>query len=243
MPGSPEHRYTIARNKKSMLTGSTGRNFTKGECATARISLIKNKPLSYIIHRHSRIKFVNLWNPFNVITASMDPKKSIEVLEGQIRKLEEKEFDLNAWKNFTVLLLERIFGRQSKKIEAIQKIKYDMGSWVLRDETGYTNSMEACKKLGREVLEEAIVELETFGLPEESPNTIPFDTILTALKDELTGTQFREIKKAVSDKGAIEDRKKILNTKLQGYGSDAAWAIVANILSDEEIASRLKDLD
>ena len=75
----------------------------------------------------------------------MNPKKSVEVLEGQIQKLEAKDFDLNAWKNFTILLLERIFGRQTKKIEAIQKIKYDQGSWVLRDETGYTNSMEACK--------------------------------------------------------------------------------------------------
>ena len=82
----------------------------------------------------------------------MNPKKSIEVLETQIEKLDAKEFDLNAWKNFTILLLERIFGRESKKIEAIDKIKYDQSSWVLRDETGYTNSMEACRKLGREYL-------------------------------------------------------------------------------------------
>ena len=171
----------------------------------------------------------------------MNPKKSIQVLEGQIEKLEAKDFDLNAWKNFTTLLLERIFGRQSKKIEAIQKIKYDQGSWVLRDETGYTNSIEACKKLGREVLEEAIVELDTFGLPQESPDNIPFDTLLTALKDELTGSQFREIVKAISEKGAIEDRKKVIIAKLQGYGSDAAWAIVANLLTDDQVSERLKE--
>ena len=169
----------------------------------------------------------------------MNPEKSIEVLEEQIRKLDAKEFDLNAWKNFTTLLLERIFGRQSKKIEAIQKIKYDQGSW-LRDETGYTNSIIACKKLGREVLDEAIVELRAFGLPEESPDTIPFRVILDALEDELTGSQFRDIRKAVTEKGAIEDRKKVLMTKLQGYGSDTALAIVANILSDGQVAGRLK---
>ncbi len=171
----------------------------------------------------------------------MNPKKSMEVLEGQIQKLDAKDFDLNAWKNFTILLLERIFGGQNLKIEAIEKIKYDQGSWVLRDETGYTNSIEACKKLGREVLEESIIELQTFGLPEESPDTIPFETILNAMKDELTGSQFREIKNAVVEKGAIKDRKKILITKLQGFGSDAAWAIVANILSDEHVAGRLKE--
>lgn len=171
----------------------------------------------------------------------MNPKKSIQVLEGQIQKLEDKDFDLNAWKNFTILLLERIFGRQSKKIEAIQKIKYDQGSWVLRDETGYANSIEACKKLGREVLEESIIELDTFGLPQEAADTIPFETILNALKEELTGSQLREIKKAASEKGIIEDRKKILITKLQDFGSDAAWAIVANILSDEQVVEKLKE--
>jgi hypothetical protein len=171
----------------------------------------------------------------------MNPKKSIEVLEEQIKKLEAKDFDLIAWKNFTVLLLERIFGRQTKKIEAIQKITYDKGSWVLRDETGYTNSIKACKKLGREILEEAIVELQTFGLPEEDPDTIPFRTILDALENELTGSQFREIRKAVAEKGAIGDRKKVLLTKLQVYGSETAWAIVANILSDEKVAEKLRD--
>ncbi len=171
----------------------------------------------------------------------MNPKNAVKVLKDQIEKLEAKDFDLNAWKNFTILLLERIFGKNTKKIEAIQKIKYDQGSWVLRDETGYTNSIEACKKLGREVLEESIIELQTFGLPEESPDTIPFETILNAMKDELTGSQFREIKNAVVEKGAIKDRKKILITKLQGFGSDAAWAIVANILSDKNVAERLKE--
>ena len=171
----------------------------------------------------------------------MNPEKAIGVLEGQIQKLEAKDFDLNAWKNFTTLLLEGIFGKTTKKIDAIEKIKYDQGSWVLRDQTGYTNSMEACKKLGREILEEAIIELETFGPPEESSDAMPFGIILTALKDELTGSQFREIIKAVSEKGAIEDRKKILITKLQVFGSDAAWAIVANILSDELVAGKLKE--
>ena len=171
----------------------------------------------------------------------MNPKKAIEILEGQIQKLEAKDFDLNAWKNFTTLLLERIFGRTTRKIDAIEKIKYDQGSWVLRDETGYTNSMEACKKLGREILEEAIIELEAFGPPEQSSDAVPFKIILTALKDELTGSQFREIIKAISQKGAVEDRKKILVSKLQGYGSDAALAIVANVISNELVAEKLKE--
>lgn len=171
----------------------------------------------------------------------MNPKNAIEVLQSQIEKLDVKEFDLNAWKNFTTLLLERIFGKNTKKIDAVNKIKYDQGSWVLRDETGYTNSIEACKKLGREILEEAILELETFGAPEEALDSIPFSVIENAIRDELTGSQFREIQKTLSEKGAIKDRKKILLTKLESYGTDTAWAIVANILSDDRVSEHLGD--
>jgi hypothetical protein len=169
----------------------------------------------------------------------MNPQNAIKVLQDQIDKLGAKDFDLNAWKNFTILLMERIFGHKTQKVEAIQKIKYDQGSWVLRDETGYTNSMEACKKLGREILEEAIVELEAFGAPEETGNTIPFEIILDALQDELTGSQFREIKKALEEERQIEDLQKILVTKLKGFGSESVYAIVANILSNEEVIKNL----
>lgn len=169
----------------------------------------------------------------------MDPKKAIEVLQSQIEKLDAREFDLNAWKNFSILLLERIFGKNTQKITAIDKIRYDQGSWVLRDETGYTNSMEACKKLAREILTESIMELETFGPPEVAPDTIPFEIIVNALKNELTGSQFQEICKTLSDKGAIKDRKKIILSKLESYGSSAALAIVADILSDQQVSERL----
>jgi ubiquitin len=169
----------------------------------------------------------------------MEINKAIEVLQSQIQKLNAKDFDLIAWKNFTVLLLERIFGGETKKIESIQNIKYDKGSWVLRDETGYANSIEACKKLGREVLEEAILELETFGIPETSTDQIDIQAVINALEDELTGTQFREIKKALQEEKEVEDKKKILITKLKSYGPDTVFAIVANILSNPQVSNKL----
>jgi len=171
----------------------------------------------------------------------MDINKTVQVLQDQIAKLNAKDFDLNAWKNFTILLLERIFGPGNKKIESIQKIKYDQGSWVLRDETGYTNSMEACKNLGREVLEEAIIELETFGVPEKTGNEVDIQIIIDALEDELTGTQFREIRKALEEKRQIEDKKKILVTKLKSYGADTAFSIVANILTNSQVSDKLTE--
>ena len=173
----------------------------------------------------------------------MDTKKAIAVLNDQIKKLDEKGFDLNAWKNYTIILLDRIFGKGNQKVEAIQKIKYDQGSWVLRDETGYTNSIEACKKMGLEVLEAAITELDAFGLPDYSASTLDINILMNALHDELTGSQFREIKKALSEEGQIEDKKKILITKLKSYGADTAFAIVANILSNDEVSDQIRHLN
>jgi hypothetical protein len=109
----------------------------------------------------------------------------------------------------------------------------------LRDETGYANSMEVCKKLGREILEEAILELETFGVPEISTDQVDIQVIMAALEDELTGTQIREIKKALTEEKKIEDKKKILITKLKSYGPDTVYAIVANILTNQQVSEKL----
>jgi hypothetical protein len=169
----------------------------------------------------------------------MEINKAVEVLQSQIQKLNAKDFDLTVWKNFTVLLLERIFGSETKKIESIQNIKYDKGSWVLRDETGYANSIEVCRKLGREILEESILELETFGLPEISADQVDIQVIMSALEDELTGTQIREIKKALTEDKQTENKKKILITKLKSYGPDTVYAIVANILTNQQVSTKL----
>ena len=63
--------------------------------------------------------------------------------------------------------------------------------------------------------------------------------ILSALEDELTGTQFREIKKALMEDKKTEDKKKILITKLKSYGSETVYAIVANILTNQQVATKL----
>ena len=62
---------------------------------------------------------------------------------------------------------------------------------------------------------------------------------MKALEDELTGTQFREIKKTLLEEKQIEDKKKVLITKLKSYGTDTVFAIVANILSNQQVSDKL----
>ena len=87
----------------------------------------------------------------------------IKLLKQQIEKLEAKDFDLSAWKKFTIVFLARIFGDDSPKIKQIEKIESDYSSWSLRDTSGSSSNVNKSKKLAREILEAAIAEIEIFG--------------------------------------------------------------------------------
>ena len=42
--------------------------------------------------------------------------KEVELLKAQIDKLQAKDFDLEAWKKYTIIMLARIFGENTQKI-------------------------------------------------------------------------------------------------------------------------------
>lgn len=168
-------------------------------------------------------------------------KKEIELLQKQIEKLNVKDFDLEAWKKYTIIILGRIFGDNSQKIRQIESIEYDYSSWSLRDTTGSSSYLETCKKLGREILEASIEELKTFGLPDTSTGTDTyFEAITTSLQDELKGSQYRELRSIIIDLNDREEiREKILE-RLKSYGSEVSTEILASILSDSNIIKKFK---
>ncbi|MEQ8531325.1 MAG: hypothetical protein RIB86_05720, partial [Imperialibacter sp.] len=97
----------------------------------------------------------------------MDKKKLIAVFKKLEDKLNEKEFDLEAWKASAVSLFSRTFGATDPKIKQIHDLKIDYSSWALRDAPSTYHPLDSCKKLGREVVLSAIDEIELFGLPEQ----------------------------------------------------------------------------
>jgi len=170
------------------------------------------------------------------------PKKEIELLNNQIDKLEVKDFDLEAWKKYTIIMLARIFGDNSQKIRQIESIEYDYSSWSLRDTSGSSSYLETCKKLGREILEASIEELKAFGVPDSSAEgaDIYFTAITNALQDELKGSQYRELKTILIDLDDPEEiREKILE-RLKSYGSEVSTEVLASILADHNIIKKFK---
>lgn len=119
-------------------------------------------------------------------------EKEIALLKEQIARLDEKKFDLEAWKNRTEIFLERIFGKESPKLKMIQNLHYDYSSWSLRDTYagGSAKDKDPVRIQAKEILEALITELENLGLPQEKKEQ---QKIKELLEDELTGKQVKEI--------------------------------------------------
>lgn len=165
----------------------------------------------------------------------------IKLLEEQINKLELKNFDLEAWKQYTIVLLARIFGNNNQKIHQIEKIEYDYSSWSLRDTSGSTEYLETCKKLGKEILQASIDELNTFGLHESAgsgQDLIPVDVLLTALEDDLKVSQFRKLKSIINTQKSVDKKKMELKDLLKNLQKDDLLNIVLNILSHTKLKGK-----
>lgn len=161
-------------------------------------------------------------------------KKEIALLKKQIEKLDNKDFDLEAWKKYTIILLARIFGDKTEKIRQIENIEYDFSSWALRDTTGASSYMETCKKLGQRILEASIDELEHFGLPKTSDEENAFYTlIIDSLEDELKGIQVKEIKAILLSIDKKESMKEDIEERLLSYGPKVAANVMTTILTDQ----------
>ncbi len=172
----------------------------------------------------------------------MTNKKEIKLLQKQIEKLNEADFDLEAWKSGAVIILERLFGVDNQKVKQVEKIKYDQSSWALREAKGSKNMMETCKKMGREILHIAIDELELFGLPEDvaEAQAEPFKAVIVkALENELKISQYREVMRIIdSDKKVQEQQKELIDT-LNSYGHDLTEQILAAILLADQTKKHL----
>lgn len=119
-------------------------------------------------------------------------EKEITLLKEQIEQLNAKKFDLDAWKNHTIIFIERIFGKDSSKIKMIKDLSYDYSSWSLRDTAaaGKSKDKDPIRMQAEEILIATISELEALGLPQGKNDN---ERIWEILKDELTGKQIKEI--------------------------------------------------
>ena len=154
-------------------------------------------------------------------------QKEIELLQLQINKIEDKGFDLESWKIYTIGLLDRIFGHQSHKIDQIKELKYDYSSWSLRDTSG---SQDSIKKRAKVIIESAINELNQFGLPDMKKKEEPTNLIAEILKDELKGSEYKRITSIINENENDEIKSKHLTELLDDMDAKTKDQIILNLM-------------
>jgi hypothetical protein len=170
-------------------------------------------------------------------------EKAIEILKVALSKAQKEEFNLEAWKSYTVSIFERIFGSHSKKIEEVEKIK--IGSYLYDHPLNHRPQAIA-------ILEAAILEIETLGVPIkgsygnpgiliniQQTQELTFNLLKDAVKDELNGKQLREIQEIADSGLSPEDKKRTMLEKIKAFGSDIGSNILANILANPTLYQAL----
>ena len=153
----------------------------------------------------------------------------IALLQNQIERLREKKFDLEAWKNHTIIFLERIFGKDSSKLKMIRDLDYNYSSWNLRDTAaaGKASDKDPVLLQAEEILNATIAELKALGLPQAKKDK---DKIWELLNDELTGKQIRELDSLVKSEDA--DKSEKITNILDELDKEKLATIILKLLTD-----------
>ncbi len=161
-------------------------------------------------------------------------EKELQLLHSRLRKLDERGFDLNSWKQGTIAVIDSILGPDNLKRKLIEDIDFQNNSWSLRDSTG---DVDTVKKTCADVLETIIIEIETFGLAE---SVIPDKTkpvidnvklVDDAISKELSQSQLDELLNLLKDREISHSQ---IVDKLKRFGYEVAPKILANIILNDQ---------
>ncbi|WP_461490535.1 hypothetical protein [Pontibacter sp. HJ8] len=156
---------------------------------------------------------------------------------------------LEGWKSTAENIVAMIYGNNSASVEHIKKLEFRPSY------NGGSNALIR-KHQAKIIIEGFIYQLIEFGLPErenKKPDSerihisltqnqhqeanINIDIILSAIKDELTGKQQKEVQEIIDLEAPVEEKKSRIIDKLKSFGSDVASNIVASILTNPQIFS------
>lgn len=162
-------------------------------------------------------------------------KEAIKLLQQQQDKITDKDFDLESWKKYTIIILSRIFGSENNKINQIEKLEYEYSSWSLRDASGNESYEDGTKKLATEIIQASIDEINAFGIPELDENITNKDLeiILNIILDELKGSQVKKLKNILRSSENLEEKKRLVFEIINDLGDNTAYDIISKIITNK----------
>lgn len=166
-------------------------------------------------------------------------KEAIKLLKQQQDKITDKDFDLESWKKYTIIILSRIFGSENNKINQIEKLEYEYSSWSLRDASGNESYEDGTKKLATEIIQASIDEINAFGIPEFDENITNKDLeiILNIILDELKGSQVKKLKSILRSSENLEEKKRLVFEIISGLGDNTAYDVISKIITNKSSAA------
>jgi hypothetical protein len=123
-------------------------------------------------------------------------QKEVDLLKEQIKQLSTRKFDLEGWKAHTLVYVSRIFGDNSENVRLIRELRYDYSSWNLRDTSGGIQASDPVRSKAKEILEAAISELETLGVPQGTVKEV--QELPVIFRNELTGREVSELERLLT---------------------------------------------
>ncbi|MDH5400464.1 MAG: hypothetical protein OEX02_20080 [Cyclobacteriaceae bacterium] len=156
-------------------------------------------------------------------------EKYKQLLQKQIEKLDKPDFDFEAWKGATLVILERIFGKNDLKLKQLEGLRVEYGnSWSMRAVTGSFDPLSSAKKQGMAIVEVAIDELEIFGMSAMSSCKSIFYTVL---EEYLKVKEYNEMSHVVDGEQEPGEKAKHLTKLLRGLKEEECREILAKTLS------------
>ena len=138
----------------------------------------------------------------------------LEILQELLVPIDQKNFDIEAWKIKASLVLKRIFGNDDSKASLVDSLHYDYSSWSLRDHSG-NRQIDPVKDKAKEIIESAILELR---LSDQEP------PVMEVIKGQLTGEEFDQLQLLVKNKESDEVSLTEYFSKIASAKKDQALA-------------------
>ncbi|WP_010665380.1 hypothetical protein [Marinilabilia salmonicolor] len=159
-----------------------------------------------------------------------NPNKSANyaLLEERLKRLDQKSFDWSAWKKGTLLVLEKVFGKESLYVKELENTDYHYNSWSLRDTAGSEDPVKASvRELLNICLTDAEHSKETNQIPPKDAKPEQLNEIINQFLDHATLTDIEKIANSEVPAMAQEEQiQKIISEKIPKYQT----ALLAKIL-------------
>ena len=153
-----------------------------------------------------------------------------KILNEQLKKLDDSDFDFEAWKTSTIIVLTRIFGPADVKIKQLDNIRVEYGSsWSMRAVSGSFDPIWSSKKQGKEIVSMALKELELYG--EDAIN--PCGRLIeNALSEVLRMKDYKQLESLLTEKDAIAQKENV-NKFLKKLSKDELTMVLTEIVCQQ----------